>query len=264
MSLDTKEAEAKMELGKDKRRASASAPMPATRRPKLNEKTEAAGKVEKIDDDWSDQKDKGEEEQRKRKDKDKEKKAAIERKRKDTDFRSGQRKMLVLLVKQVLKISQGQKDLWSAVMETVLIEAEGDILKNMKLQTTAYNLRLENKEATPAAMGPPHIYAMAGLMKAIVETKEAVGKKNMEEMNEVYTKYMGMKVEDRATMIRVCRTDKMWRADQRRLTLFLADQQISQLVVECLVQLGNTRKQGRAPATYLERELQEFVEALQL
>ena len=33
--------------------------------------------------------------------------------------------MLVLLVKQVLKISQGQKDLWSAVMETVLIEAEG-------------------------------------------------------------------------------------------------------------------------------------------
>ena len=134
----------------------------------------------------------------------------------------------------------------------------------MKAQTGIYNSKLENKESTPAQLGPPHIYAMSGLMKAIMEMKEAVGKKNLEDMAELYTKYTNMKVEDKASMIRVCRTDKMWRADQRRLTLFLADQAASQLVVECLVQAGNIRKQGRAPATYLERELQEFLEALQL
>ena len=104
MSLDTKAAEAKMELERDKRRANVNAPMPNTRRPRKEEVSEAAGPPN-VEDEASKM---NEEEAKKKKARDKEK-DAVERKKKDTDFRSGQRNMLVLLVKQVLKISQGQK-----------------------------------------------------------------------------------------------------------------------------------------------------------
>ena len=116
----------------------------------------------------------------------------------------------------------------------------------------------------PEEMGPPHIWAAGGLMKALLSHAQELGKRNFEELQKVYESYEGMSIAERANLFRVCRTDNMWKSSQRRLSLFLADSSISNLLVACLQQTGAVRKQGRAPASFLERELQEFAEALQL
>ena len=120
-----------------------------------------------------------------------------------------------------------------------------------------------SQELTAAAAGPPHIYALGGLLKAICHR----GDKELDpvifaNMTNLMNRYEAMTVTKRAEMCKVCRTDKMWRADSRRLSLCIADGEALQELVAALVAIGATRKQGRAPATYMERELQEYVEAL--
>ena len=59
------------------------------------------------------------------------------------------------------------------------------------------------------------------------------------------------------------RADKMWRSDQKKLLLAIGDPTLAKVEVEAACQIGAARKQGRMPATHMERELQEYIEALE-
>ncbi len=66
-------------------------------------------------------------------------------------------------------------------------------------------------------------------------------------------------VEDKMEMIRMCRLDKTYDKDKKRITFVLRDERWRQTAIACCVQAGMERKQGKAPASFMERELQEYV-----
>ena len=84
------------------------------------------------------------------KEKDKRQKEAVSKKKREADFRTGQRKFLQIVVKQLLQTTQITRDLQGIITEVLILEAEAEECKNMRLQTVAYS-RDQPK-------GPPHIY----------------------------------------------------------------------------------------------------------
>ena len=57
----------------------------------------------------------------------------------------------------------------------------------------------------------------------------------------------------------MCRVDKTYDKDQKRITFVLRDEQWRLTVIGACVQVGMSRKHGKAPASFLERELQEYL-----
>jgi hypothetical protein len=257
-ALDTKAAEVKMEDDKKeaaKRRLStASVSQEDGRRGKEGRRTAAAAGTEKKEAAASSATAKSKEE--KEADRKKRAKESIDKKRKEVDFRAGQRKFMALLLKQVLRLSQQGRDISSIVIDTFIIKAEEEEVKAMKLQMVAYNqLEDENK-------GPPHLYAFAGLMIALLKRGESLGAKNLKDLQALKDDYDLLELEQRGEAVRFCRVDKMWRQDMKRLSISVSEPRVAKVVAAALVQAGALRKQGRGPSTFMERELQEFMEAL--
>ena len=114
-------------------------------------------------------------------------------------------------------------------------------------------------------LGPPHIYACLGFIEGLMKNHKAdIGKQNCQVM-EAWGKDLEAKTwEEVADLVRMFKLSKVYDKDKRRLTICLAPQlvEVRTAVAGCLVQLGWVRKFGKAPPSHMERELQEFLEAL--
>eukprot|EP00959_Pyramimonas_sp_CCMP1952_P290175 6069271-Pyramimonas_sp.AAC.1 len=64
----------------------------------------------------------------------------------------------------------------------------------------------------------------------------------------------------KADNIRFCRMDKCYDQNKKKVLLNL-DPAIRPIILDCLAQTGAELKQGRAPPTHMESELQEWLEA---
>eukprot|EP00959_Pyramimonas_sp_CCMP1952_P319580 6686964-Pyramimonas_sp.AAC.1 len=62
--------------------------------------------------------------------------------------------------------------------------------------------------------------------------------------------------------MRMCRLDKTHDKGKKRISFVLRDERWRQTVIARCVQAGVERKQGKAPASFMERELQEYVAQL--
>ena len=67
-----------------------------------------------------------------------------------------------------------------------------------------------------------------------------------------------------AELVGIFRVSKVYDKDKRRLTITLAPHLLAErkLISGCLDQLGWPKKEGKAPASHMERELQSFLEEL--
>ena len=103
---------------------------------------------------------------------------------------------------------------------------------------------------------------MGGLLDSLIDRGLETGSKNLKELKMFKEKYEQMTVSQRCDLVKVCRAEKMWRSDAKKLMLAIRDP-IIQVLLGALEQVGGERKQGRAPASYMERELQAYLEALE-
>ena len=60
----------------------------------------------------------------------------------------------------------------------------------------------------------------------------------------------------------MCRVDKMYDVKKVRITVVVRKEAMRQVLIQACVQVGMERKQGRAPASFMERELQAFLEGM--
>ena len=67
----------------------------------------------------------------------KEKKDSVKKKQRDCDFRSGQKKMLILMVKQILRSAQHNRDTSGILLEVMIMKKDDSALKQAKMQTVA-------------------------------------------------------------------------------------------------------------------------------
>ena len=81
-------------------------------------------------------------------------------------------------------------------------------------------------------------------------------------LKEYMSELEAMDIEQRCEAVKFCRLDKMYNQELRRITFCCVDPGARQAVLKAFDEAGAERKQGKAPASYMERELQEWVEAL--
>jgi len=191
------------------------------------------------------------------KDKKQAKKEAINRKKKEADFRPGQEKAISSLMKQTLKNSQLLRMLMGVVLEVFMVKTESQEAINMRKQTVAYSKLLETKDD----LGPPNIYAFAGLIDSLVSRADEMNKETADDLANFKRFYDKADKEQRADLVRHCQLERVYRADLKKI-VFAVRHNIQEAVAKALTTLGAERKQGRAPAGYLERDLQEWVEAI--
>ena len=191
----------------------------------------------------------------KTKEKDKKLKEAVAKKKRDADFRSGQRKFLTVMVKQLLQTTQISRELQGIITEVFILDAEEEICKSMRAQTVAYS-RDQPK-------GPPHIYAAAGLINTIcLMTKEQLGEISLNKLTELKKDYDQATITERSEMVRHCQLHTLFRQDRRKVTIVLRHQ-FAEEITKAMVLRGAEQKFGKAPAGYMERELQEWLLALE-
>ena len=266
--LDTKAAEEKMQVDEQER---------AKRRLSLKDEAGPAAKAKtggrpdeaQASTEHKDEKNKGgkgkgrdDKEESESDKKQKEKKESVHKKKRDCDFRSGQKRMLILMIKQILRSAQHNRDMSGILLEVMVIHESEDALKMAKLQTVAYNTALKDKTKTGEEMGPPHLLAFAGFLKGLLDKGETtMGKQLFSSLTDFKQEFDNMDIYSRSRVVRLFKIDKMYQQDQRRVSMCIFGD-IAKDIVEVTQLCTATLKIGRAPATFMERELQEFLEAM--
>ena len=75
----------------------------------------------------------------------KDKKDDIDKRRKEADFRSGQRKLLIIMMKQILRSAQQGRELINITCEVMIIKTESNEHKAIKMQLIAYSKMVYEK-----------------------------------------------------------------------------------------------------------------------
>ncbi|CAK0903737.1 unnamed protein product [Prorocentrum cordatum] len=170
----------------------------------------------------------------------------------------GLRRFLLVMVKQLLKVAQGMRELGGCLFDTCLCPVDGAEALKMAEQTHNYAEAVK-RDGKGHLHGAPYIWAFAGLLAGLRERGDAVGAQNAKGIVDMMEWLDAHGVEDKMEMIRMCRLDKTYDKDKKRITFVLRDERWRQTVIACCVQAGMERKQGKAPASFMERELQEYV-----
>ena len=173
-------------------------------------------------------------------------------------FSSEQMQLLGLMIKMVLQLTQKSRETESIEFDTYLAPAEDPIVKAMTAQGRRYSHAVQSAGHGLAA---PHLYIFGSLLDAIATL---TGEEQDRQNNEQYT---AMKVEDRAQVIRLCKTAKIFRAEEKKVALAFGSGVAAQACkVRVLAVLGKQKdwsyKIGKPPAGYMERTLASYLEDL--
>ena len=118
--------------------------------------------------------------------------------------------MMILLLKQVLRTSQHDRETASIYSETVVVKADQEEVTQMKLQMVAFSKQLLEKDKR-AQLGPPHLYNIAGLLLALVTRRNEIGGQNHRDITELKDKYDKASMIERHEMCRMCKVEKCTR-----------------------------------------------------
>ena len=174
-------------------------------------------------------------------------------------------KLQILILKTLLKHSQQHRDAESVLFLTYLAPTSSFPILSARQQTMAYQ---EQVKTRGHGLGPPHLYAAAGLLQGFLEAGiSTLG------LKEMLDDYLAAPVDKRASTCLFCRVNKVYKADECRVTLAFgsnsAGTKMQEMVEAAIAALPEqetekewTKKLGRAPAGHQERELQTFPEAL--
>eukprot|EP00959_Pyramimonas_sp_CCMP1952_P240519 5026494-Pyramimonas_sp.AAC.1 len=97
---------------------------------------------------------------------------------------------------------------------------------------------------------------MGGLLAAVVAL--ALDDPLKQVAQKMYTDYDSYSGEQKSELVLFCKVDRMYEKEKKRLTLAVRGPQFRTHLMEALKTTGAKRKYGRAPATHMERELQEW------
>ena len=113
-------------------------------------------------------------------------------------------------------------------------------------------------------LGPPHPWMWGGLVSALHAKGEAVGSRNAGVLKDHNDVLEGMTMVEKLELVRICRLDKTYQEGFKRVSITLYGNEALRLaIIGALEQSGATRKQGKAPASFMERGIQMWLEALE-
>ena len=164
-----------------------------------------------------------------------------------------------MLMKLSLKGAQSLRDLGGAVFDTFTGSTTLAEAASMSQQTTVYAKK--TKEAGRGhKFGPPNIWAAGGLIHSLMKRGAAVGAAYADQIKAIWEAWEKMDIPEKCEVIQFCRLDKMYRADSKRITLAIRNAEWRVTINKAMENVGWTRKYGRAPASFMERDVQQWLE----
>ena len=119
---------------------------------------------------------------------------------------------------------------------------------------------LDQKEKD--AQGSPHLVATMGLVSAVVEEGDKIGAGNLKVLKRTLDKWSAMSPEELNQESRMCRQCKCWDKTKKRLVYSIVEVETRLALKEALKNLDFVYKIGRAPASFMERELADWLQYL--
>jgi hypothetical protein len=170
-------------------------------------------------------------------------------------------KLLKTMVTSILRGLQESRDLAACVIDVMLAPAEAKFFETMKQATTNYS---QLEQAAKEEAGPPHLQALMGLLDGLLEEKDKIGATNFEVISKYRLELKDMTTQEACDAIRMCRQFKCYKKEDRRLAFEITGTKIRKEIISAITQLGGKLKLGRDPATYLERDLAEWLQLLEV
>jgi hypothetical protein len=176
------------------------------------------------------------------------------REQKHRGFTEDQAKLLTLMMKIILQLSQTSREITGILFYTWTLPDSDIFSKNLSVQGRRYNYMVQ----TPGhGLGSPHLYVFGSLLMTIVSLNLNPADKTLQ------SDYEAMTMDQRSDVIRLCKLAKLFQPDQRKLALTFGNgpmgQRYKDRVLEVL--LGSGRREGwvyrpgRPPSGHMERLL---------
>ena len=177
-------------------------------------------------------------------------------------FKDENKKLMSLMVKQLLKVSQQTRDIEGVVFETVIGPADSAAVKSALTQNTTYSEQTKVK-GRGHGLGPPHHWTFGGFISGLAESPSLL-LPTKTKLQEALKNYGDMNEEAKNEVVRFFRISKMHDSSKKRLTYSLgpAGLELREHLNSALDQLSWEKRCGKAPTSHMERELQKWLEAL--
>ncbi|CAK0905960.1 unnamed protein product [Prorocentrum cordatum] len=157
----------------------------------------------------------------------------------------------------LLSLAQSRRNIEGVLFDVLIVPAELPEALKMQEQGSAYNAQVQAK-GKGRGLGAPHLFVFGGLLEALLLRQQSIGKVNFEKLTEFKARLQSLDYEEKMDITRFTKVDRCYDQGKRRITLCL--QEGRKEVIGALQQLGAELKSGRAPASHMERELQEWLE----
>ena len=123
-------------------------------------------------------------------------------------FKGDQAKLLILMLKQVLNLVQGMRDVQSILFDIVLLPKTCSLVQQCIIQGRRYSETTKQKKH---GLGPPHLYVWGAIMNLLGESNDLV--------KAAYINYEKMSIAARNDLVKMCRCAKLFKEEQRKLVL---------------------------------------------
>ena len=189
-----------------------------------------------------------------------------EKSKKETPLDKETKKLMTVLMKQVLHNTQQIREVEGALFDTMLGPSDSPLVLGMGEQGTNYQSAV--KEAGKGhGLGPPHIYVFAGLISSLTKSNPAeVGEENHSQLVQSLKHLDTIDLHAKCELVQLCRLNNTHIKEIKRITLCFAPntlaQQLRTVVVQSMMRLKWEVKEGKAPPSFMERELQEWLKVV--
>ena len=100
------------------------------------------------------------------------------------------------------------------------------------------------------------------MLKALKARGDKVGAATAEKIEEIWDEVERMTNEEKGEAFMFCRVDRTYNGETKRITMAIRDQDWRKAINKAMEELKWDRKYGRAPASFMERDMQQWVETL--
>ncbi|CAK0847697.1 unnamed protein product, partial [Prorocentrum cordatum] len=182
-------------------------------------------------------------------------------------LKHGEKTMLGLMSRQTLRSAQQLRELQAVIYDVRLLAETCSIVLATQEQTSNYADHVKGKKDHD--LGPPHIYSLGGALKTYADVKPGTPGFSMpeplhKELNTAFAEYDKWPMEQKCDLVLHCRVEKVFQRGMRKVTVAFRDPQFRIMMnkaFECAE--GAEKKVGKAPPTFLERDLQEWLEGME-
>ena len=165
--------------------------------------------------------------------------------------------LYTLMMKMLLSLAQSRRNIEGVLFDVLIVPQDLPEVLKMTEQGSLYNQEVQ-KRGKGHGLGAPHLWIFGALLESLLLRKESIGAHNFAELQKFKQKLTTLEYAQKMDIIKFTKVDKCYDQGKRRITLCIAEARPE--LLSALQQIGAELKSGRAPASHMERELQEWLD----